>query len=69
MFNRAHSLSKTQLHLSMALDKWNEILNSVGTSFTWLNTINDGPSLIICPDDTHGEMDLTSELVRRTAGN
>ncbi|KFY95105.1 hypothetical protein V500_02948 [Pseudogymnoascus sp. VKM F-4518 (FW-2643)] len=46
----------------MASDKWNEILNSAGTSFTWLNTINDGPSPIICPDDAHGEVDLTSEL-------
>ncbi|OBT70747.1 hypothetical protein VF21_10182 [Pseudogymnoascus sp. 05NY08] len=46
----------------MASDKWNEILNSAGTSFTWLNTINDGPSPIICPDDARGEMDLTSEI-------
>jgi hypothetical protein len=58
-----------QLHLSMASAKWNEMLSSAETNFTWLNTINKGPSPIICPYDTHGEMDLTSELVRRTAGN
>ncbi|OBT45553.1 hypothetical protein VE00_05055 [Pseudogymnoascus sp. WSF 3629] len=46
----------------MASDKWNEMLSSTETNFTWLNTINDGPSPIICPDDIHGEMDLTSEL-------
>ncbi|KFY46732.1 hypothetical protein V494_00355 [Pseudogymnoascus sp. VKM F-4513 (FW-928)] len=46
----------------MASDKWNEMLSSAKTNFTWLNTINDGPSPIICPDDAHGEIDLTSEL-------
>ncbi|OBT83106.1 hypothetical protein VE02_09053 [Pseudogymnoascus sp. 03VT05] len=46
----------------MASDKWNEMLSSANTNFTWLNTINDGPSPIICPDDAHGEIDLTSEL-------
>ncbi|KFY98951.1 hypothetical protein V500_01499 [Pseudogymnoascus sp. VKM F-4518 (FW-2643)] len=46
----------------MASAKWNEMLSSAETNFTWLNTINNGPSPIICPDDTHGEMDLTSEL-------
>lgn len=65
---KTHLLSKTQLHLSMALDKWNEMLSSAKTNFTWLNTINDGPSPIICLDDAHGEIDLTSELVRCIAG-
>jgi hypothetical protein len=69
MFNQPHSLLKTQLHPSMASDKWNEMLSSAKTNFTWLNTINDGPPPIICPDDAHGEIDLTSELVRRIAGS
>jgi hypothetical protein len=68
MFNQTHSLSKRQLHLRMALDKWNEMLSSAKTNFTWLNTINDGPSPIICLDDAHGEIDTTSELVRHIAG-
>ncbi|KFY17546.1 hypothetical protein V492_00589 [Pseudogymnoascus sp. VKM F-4246] len=46
----------------MASDKWNEMLSSAKTNFTWLNTINDGPSPVICPEDAHGEIDLTSEL-------
>jgi hypothetical protein len=53
----------------MASDKWNEIISSAETNFTWLNTINDGPSPIMCPDDTHGEIDITSEIVCHTAGN
>ncbi|OBT70591.1 hypothetical protein VF21_10424 [Pseudogymnoascus sp. 05NY08] len=46
----------------MASDKWNAMFSSAKTNFTWLNTINDGPSPIICPDDAHGEIDLTSAL-------
>ncbi|KFY95101.1 hypothetical protein V500_02952 [Pseudogymnoascus sp. VKM F-4518 (FW-2643)] len=46
----------------MASDKWSEMLSSATANFTWLNTINDGPSPIIYRDDAHGEIDLTSEL-------
>ncbi|KFY18060.1 hypothetical protein V492_00174 [Pseudogymnoascus sp. VKM F-4246] len=52
-----------QLYPSMASDKWNEMLRSAKTNFIWLDTINDGPSPVICPDDAHGEINLTSELM------